>query len=79
MPTNAIPSTIKNNAKKWCGYYFLPRKTKAIPAVIITIAPLIIWYIDAGQSVKPIFINVDPHISKHAGIANNKGLIFVFN
>lgn len=41
-PTNAIPRTIKNNAKKWCAYYFFPRKTKAIPAVIMTIAPLII-------------------------------------
>jgi hypothetical protein len=41
-PTNAIPNTIKNKAKKWCAYYFFPRKIKAIPAVIITIDPLII-------------------------------------
>ena len=79
IPTKAIPITINVKAKKWCGYYFLPRKMKAIPAVMITIAPLIIWYIDAGHKVKPMFIRVDPQISKHAGIANSNGLILVFN
>ena len=44
--------------------------------MIITIEPLIIWYIDAGQRERPIFCKEDAQISKQVGIANKTGLIF---
>ena len=42
-PTRNIPVTIKTNAIKWWGYYFLLRNINDNKAVIIAIDPLIIW------------------------------------
>ena len=71
--------TITIKANIWWRYYFLPRKQKAIPAVIKTIAPLIIWYTDAAHWLNPTNISVEPKKSKAAGMASKKGLIEVFN
>ena len=77
-PTSATPPTIIMRDTKWWAYYFLPRKAMAIPEVMTTMKPRIIWYTEAAHIVKATNMSVDPQISKAAGMARRNGLILVF-
>jgi len=78
-PTIATPSTMVAREIQWWAYYLRPRNISAMKAVMTTMKPRIIWYTLAAHIVRAMNIRVEPQMSKHAGIAINKGLILILS
>jgi hypothetical protein len=74
-PTMAMPSTMISNETQWCKYCFLPKKIRAINAVITTVKPLIIWKTLPATVVRPMNNKLVDIMSKIAGIASNKSVL----